>query len=352
MPKPPSKQKATKRPKKAPITSTEKPTPQKPPLPAHERRHRSFRRSYREDYVRELEVPGLLHHAGSTFRLLFKNWKVFLPLLVLIVILNIILVGIMSQETYNTFNEAVDETEQQLSTGNLNHFARAGLLLIGTITTGGLNQGMTESQSIFAGLLFIIVWLVTIYLIRHILANHHPKLRDGLYNALTPLLSTLVIFLILLIQLIPIMIVIITYAVAVQTEFLATPFYALVYFIFAALLVLLSLYLVSNSFLACVAVSAPGLYPLAALRTSSDLIAGRRIRLILRLVYLVFVLAICWIVVMLPIILLDMWLKSIFDWLKDVPIVSFFLLCMTVFSCIYFAAYSYLFYRRMLDYDN
>jgi len=258
----------------------------------------------------------------------------------------------MSQETFDVFNDAIDDTQSQLVAGKLNSFARAGLLLIGTITTGGLNQSLTETQAVFAFLFFLVIWLVTIYLIRHILAGHHPRLRDGLYNARSPLISTLVVFCLLIVQLIPVMIVIISYPIAVQTEFLATPFYALIYFIFASLMIILSLYLVSNSFLACVAVSAPGLYPLAAIRTASDLIMGRRIRLIIRLIYLIFALAVVWVFIMLPIILLDMWLKSIFDWLANVPIVPFFLLCMTVFSCIYFAAYSYLFYRRMLDYDK
>ena len=47
---------------------------------------------------------------------------------------------------------------------------------------------------------------------------------------------------------------------------------------------------------------------MTAIFTSSELIAGRRIRLIIRLIYLVFVLAFCWIIVMMPVILIDMWL--------------------------------------------
>ena len=91
---------------------------------------------------------------------------------------------------------------------------------------------------------------------------------------------------------------------------------------------------------------------MTAIFTSSELIAGRRIRLIIRLIYLVFVLAFCWIIVMMPVILIDMWLKSTFGWLASVPVVPFFLLLMSIFTYIYFAAYSYLFYRRMLDYDD
>ena len=35
--------------------------------------HHSFRRSYREDYARPLAAPGLVSHAMSTLKILFKN---------------------------------------------------------------------------------------------------------------------------------------------------------------------------------------------------------------------------------------------------------------------------------------
>lgn len=314
--------------------------------------HKSFKRSYREDYARKLEVPGLMHHAVITFKVIFKNWKLFVPLILLATLFNIILVGLMSEDTYTAFQDTIDETNEQFAIGNMGNFAKAGLLLIGTITTGGLTQSRSESQQIFSVLIFLVLWLVTIYIIRHVLAHQKIKLRDALYNALAPLLSTLVVFVVILLQAIPILIVIITYSAAVATEFLNTPFYALVYFIFAALMLLLSVYLISSSALGLVAVTAPGLYPFTALRTAGDLIIGRRIRFIIRLIYLLFVLALTWVIVLLPIILLDLWLKSVIEWLDGVPIVPFFLLITAAFSFVYVSAYTYLFYRRMLDYED
>ena len=305
--------------------------------------HHSFKRSHREDYARNLEAPGLLYFAMTTLKFIFKRWKLFGSLLVVIVFLNIFLVGLMSESTYTTFQDTLNDTNESLSSGQLGQTAKAGLLLISTITTGGLTQGMTEVQQVFAIILFIVVWLVTIYLIRHILAGNHPKLRDGLYNALSPLISSLMVFLILFLHMLPIFIVVITYSVAVSTEFLATPFYALT---------LLSCYLLPGSLLGLVAASAPGMYPLAAINAATDLIAGRRTKFIIRLVFMIFFLAIIWVIVMMPIILLDMAIKGSLDWTTGVPIVPFFLLVMTVFSFIYFSAYVYLFYRRMLDDPN
>ena len=236
--------------------------------------HKSFKRSYREDYRRELEVPGIMYHIFASFRIIFKNWKLFLPLLIIVVVLNAALVGIMSESGYVQFQEVMDESSETVTGGELGNVAKAGLLLISTITTGGLSGESSEAAVVFSVIIFLIIWLTTIFLLRHLLAGHKVKLRDGLYNAMTPLISTFVVFAVAVIQCVPIFLLIIVYSAAVQTDFLATPFYALLFFIFAVLMILLSGYLLSSSLIALVAVSAPGLYPMKALHTASDLMMG------------------------------------------------------------------------------
>ena len=311
--------------------------------------HRSFRRSYREDYVRPLKAPGLLYHAMVTLKFLLKQWRLFGPLLLLIVGLNIVLVGLMSEDTYVSFQDAFDETNEYLADGRFNQAAKASLLLVSTITTGGLTSGMSDVQQVFAILLFIIVWLVTIYLIRHLMAGNKPKFRDGIYNALSPLVSTLLVLGVAFLYLLPIFVVIVTYSAAIATDFLSTPLYAFIYWLFALGLILLSCYLLPGALLGLVAVSAPGMYPMAAINTASDLIQGRRTRFIIRLLFGLFFIVVLWVVVVLPAILLDMAIKSVAEWAAGVPFVPFVLLFMTVFSFIYFSAYVYMYYRRMLD---
>lgn len=312
------------------------------------RPHKSFHRTYHEDYDRSLNLPGLMHHAAATFALLFKHWRLFLPLVLLSTVLSILLIGLLSEETYVQFQDAIDQT----ANGELNNAARASLLLISTITTGGLTNGMSEVQQVFVILLFIVAWLVTIYLLRHLLAGQHPKLRDGLYNALTPLIPSVMLAVVLLVDLVPIALVVIIYSHAASTNFLSTPFYAFAFFIFALLLIILSLYLAARTFIALIAVSAPGVYPLDALRASSDLVMSRRIRILLRVFYLVPVLAIIWAVIMLPLIALDLQLKANVSWLAGTPVIPFIMVFMTCCTVVYFSAYSYLFYRRLLDYDE
>lgn len=312
--------------------------------------HKTFRRSYREDYQRELEVPGIMYHIFATFRAIFKNWKLFLPLLVLTVVMAVVLIGLMNEASYQQFQEILDQTTAQMETGDIGYVAKAGLLLISTVTTGGLSSETSETAVIFAVLIFLIIWLVTIFVLRHRLAGHALKLRDALYNAMTPLISTFVVFVVAVIQCVPIFLLIIVYSAAVQTDFLATPFYALVFFIFAALMILLSGYLLSSSLMALVAVSAPGLYPMKALRTASELMMGRRVKFIIRIVALLLALAVVWVMVMLPLIVFDLLMKN-FEWTAGIPFVPVCLLIMTCFTGIYITAYLYLYYRWMLGYD-
>lgn len=313
--------------------------------------HKSFRRSYREDYKRELEVPGILEHFAETFKIIFKNWKLFGVLLLLIVLSNMLLVGIMSEESYAQFKDILDETSESLGEEQLAVVPKALLLLSSTITTGGLSTSISDVQGVFAVILLLITWLVTIYLLRHIKAGQKVKLKDALYNACTPLISTFLVFLLVVVQCIPILIFVVFYSTAVQTEFLAKPFYALLFFIFSAVMFLLSGYWLSSSLIALVAVSAPGLYPMKAIHTASDLMAGRRIKFILRIVAVILLLLVVWVIIMMPLIMFDIWVKT-FEWSEGIPFIPVCLSIMTVFSVIFISTYLYIYYRWMLNYDK
>ncbi len=314
--------------------------------------HKSFRRSYREDYIRKTQTPGLLSHAMTTFQFIFKHWRTFIPFILLMAVMYVVLVGLLSEDLYQQFQASIDESSSELASGQIGNFAKAGLLLISTITTGGLDTGMGESQLIFMVLLFLIMWLVTIYLMRHFMAGGKPRLRDGIYNALGPLISTLLVFVVIFIQALPLMLVAITYSAAQVTDFLSEPFYALVYFLFAVVMIIISVYLLSSSILALVAVTAPGVYPMRALFSTSDLMAGRRTKFIIRVIYLILTVILLYVLIMTPIILLDMWLKNIWEWIYGIPIVSFCMLLLTCFVFIYATAYLYRYYRWLLDYQE
>ena len=315
--------------------------------PAKKSPHKSFKRTYREDYRRELEVPGIMQHVFEAFKILLKNWKIFLPFLVLVVVVNVLIVGVMNESSYIRYQENLDSGEWA-GTSNM---VKAGFLLVSSVISGGLTGDAGESASVLQAIIFLTVWLVTIFLLRHILAGHKIKLRDGLYNAMTPFISTLVVFLVAILQCVPIFIFLIALSAAVKTGFLATPFYALLFVGFAAVMIALSAYLLSSSLVALVAVSVPGLYPKQALSTASELMMGRRIKFIIRLVALIFAMVIMWAVVMLPLILFDLSMRQ-FAWTANVPFIPICMAVMSAFTMMYVTAYIYLYYRWMLDYEE
>ena len=318
------------------------------------RLHRSFKRSYYEDYQRKTELPSLTSQASAAFKMFFKFWKIFLPLLLIFVGLYIFLIGAMSENTLADVKANVEQTNKDVADGKIGTVGKAGLTLLGIISTGGLTT-MNDAQVVIAVLLFTIIWLVTIYLARHLLAGHQEiKMRDGFYSALSPLVSTLVVGLIIFLEAIPIMLTIIVFQVALTTEFLSTPFYALLFFMFAALMITLSLYLLSSSFFAIIVVSAPGLYPLTAVRMAKNLIMGRRLRFLIRVFYLVIIVALLYLLLLMPAIILDGILKAQFAWLAEskIPFVAIIQLIITVFIFIYLSIYFYLFYRALLDYND
>ena len=318
------------------------------------RLHRSFKRSYHEDYQRKTELPSLISQASAAFKMFFKFWKIFLPLLLIFVGLSIFLIGAMSENTLADVKANVEQTNKDVADGKIGTVGKAGLTLLGIISTGGLTT-MNDAQIVIAVLLFTIIWLVTIYLARHLLAGHQEiKMRDGFYSALSPLVSTLVVGLIIFLEAVPIMLTIIVFQVALTTEFLSTPFYALLFFMFAALMITLSLYLLSSSFFAIIVVSAPGLYPLTAVRMAKNLIMGRRLRFLIRVFYLVIIVALLYLLLLMPAIILDGALKAQFTWLAEskFPFVAIIQLTITVFIFIYLSIYFYLFYRALLDYND
>ena len=318
------------------------------------RLHRSFKRSYYEDYQRKTELPSLTSQASAAFKMFFKFWKIFLPLLLIFVGLYIFLIGAMSENTLADVRANVEQTNKDVADGKIGTVGKAGLTLLGIISTGGLTT-MNDAQIVIAVLLFTIIWLVTIYLARHLLAGHQEiKMRDGFYSALSPLVSTLVVGLIIFLEAVPIMLTIIVFQVALTTEFLSTPFYALLFFMFATLMITLSLYLLSSSFFAIIVVSAPGLYPLTAVRMAKNLIMGRRLRFLIRVFYLVIIVALLYLLLLMPAIILDGALKSQFAWLAEskIPFVAIIQLTITVFIFIYLSIYFYLFYRALLDYND
>jgi hypothetical protein len=111
-----------------------------------------------------------------------------------------------------------------------------------------------------------------------------------------------------------------------------------------AAVAVLTLYWMTTSFIALIVVTVPGFYPWQAIREAGDRVVGRRVRVLLRLLFMLLPMAVMWLVILVPVILLDNWLKI--DWLPLVPLASLILSTLTL---TWVASYIYLLYRSLLD---
>jgi hypothetical protein len=262
-----------------------------------------------------------------------------------------LLVGIASQSTYTQLAELLRTTSGEVFEGSVGKVGEAGLLLL-TGLSGGINPAMSETQQLMSGLLVLLVWLTTVWLLRAFLAGHSPRLKDGFYNAGAPFIPTLLLGLVLILQLIPAGIAAIGVSAAIPTGLVSEGIESMLFWVVVFLLVLLSLYWVTSTLLALVVVTLPGMYPLRALKSAHELVVGRRPQIVLRIVWLLVITMVLWALVLIPIILLDAWLKGmwpVIDWLPVVPVA---LLIASTASVVWAASYVYLLYRKVVDDDS
>jgi len=315
------------------------------------RPHRSFQLTRRRDYQRTLKIPGFFAFTAYVHRTLWRYRNVFLGLIVVYTLLSGILLGISSQESFSSLSQAVDEINQGVSGGGLSALGDAALLLGATLINIGSSSEANPTQQIYAVIIGLLVWLTTVWLLRNMLAGRAVKLRDAVYNAGAPIISTFVVMFVLVLQLIPIAIAAMAYVAAVNTGLLDNGVHAMLFWIAAVLLVTLSLYWTISSALALVVVTLPGMYPLRALSIAADMVVGRRIRLLLRVLWLGLVVVVAWAVTLLPLIVFDGFLKDMIpaiSWLPLIPIALVVVSCLTV---VWSASYVYLLYRKVVDDD-
>jgi len=314
------------------------------------RPHRSFRPTRRRDYVRSLELPGYWAFSHSVLRLLGRHGKLFGLLVVAYGVLSALFVGIASQDSYTTLTDTLKNTGDQVFGGNWTGLGNASLLFLATVT-GSINPTPSAAQQISGALIGLLTWLTVVWLLRNLLAGHKVRLRDGIYSSAAPLVSTFLVALVLVVQLVPLALALIGYGAAQSTGLLSGGVEAMLFWAAASLLALLSLYWVTSTMIALVVVTLPGMYPFQAIKTAGDLVVGRRLRILLRLLWMLLGLAILWAVVMIPLILLDTWLTTVWPFIASIPVIPVLLVIMSSLSIVWVSSYVYLLYRKVVDDD-
>lgn len=310
------------------------------------RPHRTFILSRRRDYTRSLKLPGYWSFTASVAKFIWHNRRLFGSLAVLYAVFMIIIGGVTSQGVYEQVSALINQSAGEVYKGVFGSLGTAGLLLISAFLSPG---DITAEQQIYIVIAGILMWTTTVWLMRGLMAGEHPRMRDGLYGAGSPLISTLVVAFIAVLQLIPVGVTALVYAGLSAAGILSEGFGMMVFWIFAGLIITLVLYWMTATFLALVVVTLPGMYPMRAIKAAGDLVVGRRLRIMYRLLWSVFVVIIAWVAVMIPVVLLDTGIKNLLPAIKDVAFVPLIVALMSGLTGIWLSAYVYTLYRRIVD---
>jgi len=314
------------------------------------RPHRSFRRTRRRDYIRPLTLPNYFSFNFFVTKTLLQYKSVFIWLVIVYAALTVAFLGLGSQQAFANLTDTLQETGAQVFEGNVGEIGKAGLLFA-SIATTGLNETPTEVQQLLAIIFIVLAWLTTVWLLRNLLAGHKVRFRDGLYSAGAPIVPTILLSLLLLIQFLPLAIALIGYAAAAGSGLLDGGIEAMLFWCAAGFLTVLSLYWATSTFFALVIITLPGMYPMRALRMAGDMVLGRRTTIFLRLLWMVLSVAVIWTIIMIPLILLTTWLGGVWPVFQSIPVVPIALLVMSSLTTVWVAAYIYLLYRKVVDND-
>lgn len=289
------------------------------------------------------KVPrNVLKFSKHVFGTLWQHKRLFGALIFVALLASLLISGASQQQQYASLRDLTLAVTGELGVSN---GVLESLALLVSLIGGGLNVTLGEGQQIGQLMVYLLLWLTTIWLLRHVLAGHKGmRVRDGLYNAAAPIVPTLAVATVGLVQLLPAAGTVLALAAAKASGLLEGALGIAILVVVVSLIGALSLYWLTTTFIAGVIATIPGTYPINALRSARTVVKGHRVSLLLHMIWLAVGLVVLSSLLLLPVILVDTSTES--SWL---PLVALLYQLLTTAALVYASAYVYLLYRGMID---
>lgn len=302
------------------------------------RPHRSFRMTPPERYKKGKKVATVPSLVLGTFVTLWQEKRYLLTLTGIFAFVTFLVIGGISQVDFTELRKATSD----VFSGNFGAFGTVTSLFTAAVT-GGLNPQASVLQQFLWGFLAFFFWLSAVWMLRRRLNGQPTSVREALYNSGGPIIPSVLVALVVVIQLIPAVFALTAALLALTGVWFQGGVESMLICGAAFLMCILSFYWIAASSMALVVVSLPGMYPWKSIAIASDLVIGQRWRIATRLVMLVVTLLVVWALVLVPLLLLDSWLR--FDWLPLIPIAMQLL---GALSLAYGTTYIFKMYKSMI----
>lgn len=271
------------------------------------------------------DLPSAWRLFGRTYKFFITNWKIIGGITLVYAICYFLLVRAVPQVDLSEYKSTIDDL-----VGN-------GSQAIKTLSLAGLalaSVGTSASQlQVLYGLVLMVVFsLAVIWTVRHITAKKQFNLRDSFYRSQTPLVPYLALIGLISIQLIPLAIGSLIYSIITAQHIAINAWENLFFLVVWLGLSLTSIYWLVNSLMATYAVTLPGMYPLAALKATRQLVRHRRWFLLRKILFLPVVLFAIFAIVFLFLVAIA---PSAVFWFYDVSLI----LALPIFHIYYYHLY-------------
>lgn len=273
---------------------------------------------------------------ASSFRILFRalklllgDWRLFGGIMLIYLLLELILVQGLSLITSGS---SLSGTKNLIS-GASNIAGTSASLFLLLVGNGTSNSSSTAYQFI----LLLIISLVLIWTIRQRYLGAVVGIRDAFYQGMAPFTKFFLVLLMVGVDLIPGVVGVILYTAVSNNGIAATFVERMLWVVLVAVLVLVSCYYASATIFALYIVTLSEVTPVQALRMASRLVNGRRLAVMIKLLYIPIAIFIIMAILIVPFLLFAV---------KIAP-VAFFVVTALMVAVLH--AYLYGLYRELLN---
>jgi len=278
------------------------------------------------------KLPNVITLTKTSWNILWLNKKLFLGIGLIYGLLNLILVqGLASSSDISLLKSTVTN----LFHGHIGSlFSSLGIFVI---LLGSSGNGSSQTAGAYQLFLALITSLSIIWALRNLVNDKAIRLRDSYYQSMTPFIPFILVFIVIALELIPLLIGTIIYIVIISNSIAIGWLEQIITLIIFILFAALSLYWLLGSVFAIYIVTLPNMTPIKALKSANKLVKKRRLLILRKLLFLPLALFLVAAVIMIPIVLT---ISGIAQWV-------FFIL--TMFLLIVVHSYIYNLYRELLN---
>ncbi|MGD0284206.1 MAG: hypothetical protein ABSB12_01225 [Candidatus Saccharimonadales bacterium] len=277
------------------------------------------------------KLPGSFSLFWRSLKLLFRNWKFFLIIIVIYGVLNLLLVRDLANGTSLSQLKSVLDPFAKTNTSQLSNGFTLFLYLL-----GNSNNSNNANAGVFQTILLIIISLAIIWGLRQAYNGIHARVRDAFYQGMNSLIMFILILLVIGLQLIPFILgatlynLVMSNGIAVYT--IEKWLWALLFFILAVI----TIYMICSSIFALYIITLPDMTPMKALRSARELVMHRRWEVLRKVIFLPIALIVIATIIMVPLLLLS------------TPIAVWIFFVMTMAGLVVIHSYVYALYRELL----